>query len=123
MQRKRGKGRASSAAEPAAAPAAAPSSSAGPSEGEQKRARAYRALGDTVKKLNGWREKKKGFNILQKAGLLMGSADGVRCTMRGSHMVVHGDGGPTTIVRDHASTKGLRAPVYLRAMRKLASMP
>ena len=84
--------------------------------------RVTQALKNTAKKLNGWRQKKKGFNILQKAGMLTMSADGVRCTMRGSHVVVHGEGGPTTIVRDHAGSKGLTAAVYLRSMKKLMAV-
>ena len=119
--RKRGKRHAPHVAAPAAEPAAEPAS-AGPSEDEQKRLRVTQALENTVKKLNGWRQKKKGFNILQKAGMLTTSADGVRCTVRGSHVVVHGEGGPTTIVRDHAGTKGLTAAVYLRSMKKLMAV-
>ena len=52
--------------------------------------------------------------------MLSTSSDGVHCTMRGSHMVIHGEGGPTTVVRDHAGTKGLSKPVFLRKMRSLA---
>lgn len=107
---------------PVAATSVATASANEPSQDLQARmARARRALERTVKKINGWREKRRGINILQKCGLLSTSADGVRCTMRGSHVVVHGEDGPTTLVRDHAGTKGLRKPVFLRKMRTLAA--
>tara|TARA_B110001452_G_scaffold51934_1_gene39571 strand:+ start:73 stop:3120 length:3048 start_codon:yes stop_codon:yes gene_type:complete len=120
--RKRGKAPVAAASADEASASTAEESS---EDAQVRRARFRRAIDlidRTAKKVNGWREKRKGINVLQKFGLLSTSSDGVHCTMRGSHMVMHGEGGPTTVVRDHAGTKGLSKPVFLRKMRSLAGL-
>ena len=64
----------------------------------------------------------QGFNLLQKYGVLTSSESGLRCRMRGSHLVVHDTaGGPTTFVREHGGSQPATRATFLRKMGLLAS--
>jgi len=80
------------------------------------------ALQGLAKKRIGFREVMKGFNILQRQGLLRATAGGLQVHFRGSHIVCHGQGGVTTLVRDHKGSKGRTTGMFLRNMSKLITV-
>ncbi|CAD7923660.1 unnamed protein product [Amoebophrya sp. A120] len=65
----------------------------------------------------------RGANLLRRAGMLeFGQGGGVRILTHGSHMVFHGRGGSTTLVREHKGSARITAPTFIKKMGALMAV-
>ncbi|CAD7923548.1 unnamed protein product [Amoebophrya sp. A120] len=98
-------------------------------------ARARAVLGAVVQKRMRWRQTKKGLRLLCRAGLVsldsstQSDSNGggatrpqIRLNCKGSHKVLHGPAGATTLVRPHKHTPELTDKAFVRSMENIVEI-